>query len=209
MKKKKVFKWVGIILLSPIVLFVILTVLLYIPPIQNWAVKQVAAYASEKTGMQISVEHVDIGFPLDIGADGVLVIQDGDTIADIRRLVADVKFWPLLSSKVELGKVELNHAKIHTRDFIEDMRIKGSFEQLAFRASPEGIDLKKEVYALNDVRLKRGDLTIMMSDTAVIDTTEIILMKIKFDKLNVEQSHFTILLDSAPNFAQPETTIKA
>ena len=209
MKKKKVFKWVGIILLSPIVLFVILTVLLYIPPIQNWAVKQVAAYASEKTGMKISVEHVDIGFPLDIGADGVLVIQDGDTIADIRRLVADVKFWPLLSSKVELSKVELNHAKIHTRDFIEDMRIKGSFDQLAFRASPEGIDLKKELYALNDVRLKRGDLTIMMSDTAVIDTTEIILMKIKFDKMNVEQSHFTILIDSAANFTQPETTIKA
>ena len=209
MKKKKLLKWVGIALLSPIILFVILTILLYIPPIQNWAVKRVAAYASEKTGMQISVEHVDIGFPLDIGADGVLVIQDGDTIADIRRLVADVKFWPLLSSKVELDRVEMNYAKIHTRDFIEDMRIKGSFEQLAFRASPEGIDLKKELYALNDVRMKRGDLMVMMSDTAVIDTTEVILMKIKFDKMHLERSRFTILIDSAANFTQPETTIKA
>lgn len=75
MKTKKALKWVGIALLSPILLFLLLTILLYIPPIQNWAVKKLAAYASEQTGMQITIQHVDIGFPLDIGADGVLVVQ--------------------------------------------------------------------------------------------------------------------------------------
>ena len=209
MKKKRFFKWALIILLSPILLFVILALLLYIPPIQNWAVKQLTAYASEQTGMEISIEHVDIGFPLDIGADGVLVIQEGDTIADIGRLVADMKLCPLFDGKVELDKVELHRAKINTRQFIDDMCIKGRFDLLTFHASPEGIDLEKEVYALNDLRLRQGDLTIQMSDTATIDTTEVTLMKIKFDKLHVERSHFTILIDSAANFHQPETTIKA
>ena len=208
-RAKKVLKWTGIALLSPVALFVLLVVLLYIPPIQNWAVKKLASYASEKTGMQITIQHVDIGFPLDIGADGVLVIQEGDTVADITRLVADVKFWPLLSSRVELEQLELNKTKINTREFIEDMGIKGRFDQLAFHTVPEGIDLKSEILQMHDARLKNADLCIMLSDTAVIDTTDIIQWKIKFDRMTIDNSRFTILMDSAANFTTPTTTIVA
>ena len=56
---KKLFWWILIILLSPVLLFVVLTVLLYLPPVQNWAVDKVTAIASEKTGMDISVGHVE------------------------------------------------------------------------------------------------------------------------------------------------------
>ena len=60
---KKALWWILGILLSPVILFLILTALLYFPPFQNWAVDKVAAIASEKTGMQISVDHVDLSFP--------------------------------------------------------------------------------------------------------------------------------------------------
>ena len=56
---KKYAKWMGIAVLTPFVLILLLAVLLYLPPVQNWAVKQVASYASESTGMDISVKHVD------------------------------------------------------------------------------------------------------------------------------------------------------
>ena len=52
------------ILLSPVLLFVLLTILIYLPPVQNWLVDKVAAYASEETGMEITVDHVDLSFPL-------------------------------------------------------------------------------------------------------------------------------------------------
>lgn len=60
---KKALWWILGILLSPILLFLILTMLLYFPPVQNWAVDKVAAIASDKTGMQITVNHVDLSFP--------------------------------------------------------------------------------------------------------------------------------------------------
>ena len=56
----RALKWLGIAVLIPILLFALLAVLLYLPPVQNWAVKRVAAIASEKTGMEISVEHVNL-----------------------------------------------------------------------------------------------------------------------------------------------------
>ena len=63
---KTTIKWGGVALAAPFVLFIILSVLLYVPPVQNWAVKTVAGYASEKTGKQIAVENVCLSFPLDL-----------------------------------------------------------------------------------------------------------------------------------------------
>lgn len=80
----------------------ILAILLYIPPIQNWAVKKVMSYASEQTGMEISIERVKLVFPLDLGVDGFLMIQQNDslpqvkdTIADVKNLIVEVQLKPL------------------------------------------------------------------------------------------------------------------
>ena len=80
---KKLFWWILIILLSPVLLFVVLTVLLYLPPVQNWAVDKVTAIASEKTGMDISIGYVDLSFPLDLSIDEFRVLQKPDTLADV------------------------------------------------------------------------------------------------------------------------------
>ena len=62
--KRKWIKWVSWILLTPLILFVILMVLLYIPSVQNFLRKEAAAYASEATGMQINVRRIDLRFLL-------------------------------------------------------------------------------------------------------------------------------------------------
>lgn len=49
-----------------IILFVILMVLLYVPPVQNLLRREVTAYASKATGMQIQVERIDLRFPLNL-----------------------------------------------------------------------------------------------------------------------------------------------
>ena len=102
---KKVLKWIGIAVLIPILLFMILAVLIYLPPVQNWAVKKVAAIASEKTGMEITVEHVNLEFPLDLGIEGFRAIKQNDslpqikdTLADVRKMVVDVRLLPLFKN---------------------------------------------------------------------------------------------------------------
>ena len=72
---KKAFWWILGILLSPVLLFAILAVLLYLPPVQNWAVDKVAAIASEKTGMEITVGHVHLRFPLDLSIDNFRMLS--------------------------------------------------------------------------------------------------------------------------------------
>ena len=50
-------------------------VLLYVPPVQNLLRREVTAYASKATGMQIQVERIDLRFPLNLLVRGVEVIQ--------------------------------------------------------------------------------------------------------------------------------------
>ena len=173
---KKTLKWIGIAVLTPFLLFIILAVLIYLPPVQNWAVKEVAAIASEKTGMEITVEHVSLEFPLDLGIEGFRAIKQNDsipeikdTIADVRKLVADVRLWPLFRQRVVIDELSLHQAKINTNGFISDLRVKGEFDELWL--SSKGIDLGEETVEVNGARLSDARLDIALSDTAAVDTT--------------------------------------
>ena len=69
------FWWIAAILLTPVVLFLTLAILLYLPPVQNWAVDKVAEMVSEDTGMDISIDRVCLVFPLDLGVEGIKVVS--------------------------------------------------------------------------------------------------------------------------------------
>ena len=185
---KKIFWWILIILLSPVLLFVVLTVLLYLPPVQNWAVDKVTAIASEKTGMDISVDRIDLSFPLDLSIDHFCVLQKPDTIADVERMVVDVQLLPLFSSKVVINELEVTNTSLNTLDMVAAAQVKGRFSRL-FMAS-KGIDLDKGTVELNGSRLEDAFFDIQMADSIPEDTTasEPVLWKIYVDSITIDRS---------------------
>ena len=200
----RALKWLGIAVLIPILLFALLAVLLYLPPVQNWAVKRVAAIASEKTGMEISVEHVNLEFPLNLGVEGVRVIKprtgaagadalQKDTVADISKMVVDVQLKPLLNGQVEVDKLELSGVKLNTVEFISDTQVKGTVGKLSIES--HGIDLKGEQLRVNTAQLEGANLDVLLSDTAQVDTTESTnKWRILVDDLSVKQSDVRVHL---------------
>ena len=185
---KKIFWWILIILLSPVLLFVVLTVLLYLPPVQNWAVDKVTAIASEKTGMDISVDRIDLSFPLDLSIDHFCVLQKPDTIADVERMVVDVQLLPLFSSKVVINELEVTNTSLNTLDMVAAAQVKGRFSRL-FMAS-KGIDLDKGTVELNGSRMEDAFFDIQMADSIPEDTTasEPVLWKIYVDSITIDRS---------------------
>ena len=134
---KKAFWWIGIILLSPIILFIIITILLYIPPVQNFAVRKAALYAFDKTKLDIRIDHISLVFPLDLGVNGVKVIQQNDslpqvkdTVADIRSIKLNVQLIPLFHKNIEINKFEISKAKLNTTNFVPQARVKGFVDNL-------------------------------------------------------------------------------
>ena len=194
---KKALKWMAIAVLTPILLFFILAALLYLPPVQNWAAKKVAAIASEKTGMEITVGHVNLEWPLDLGIDDFRMLHPNDslpnvtdTIADVGHLTADIQLWPLLKKRVIINELSLQEAKLNTNGFISDLRIKGQMKELWL--SSKGIDLDKETAEVNGARLADANLDIQLSDTAAVDTTSDVKWIINADSLSIHQTRLTL-----------------
>lgn len=195
---RKALKWAGIVILIPIILFITLAILIYIPPVQNWVVRHVAEYASEQTGMSITVDRVHLEFPLDLGVDGIRVIQPNDsfpqikdTVADIHKLVVDVQLIPLFSKQVEIDALEFNDMKLNTTNFIHEARIKGRLGRLY--VDSHGIDLGREVLKINNALLSDANVSVELSDTVPEDTSKSEnFWKIYVDKLKIENTGVTV-----------------
>lgn len=179
------------ILLSPVLLFVLLTILIYLPPVQNWLVDKVAAYASEETGMEITVDHVDLSFPLDLGVDGIRVIHQPDTIADVERMVVDVQLVPLFGGKVVVNQLEIKNTQLNTNGFVEAAKVKGRFSRLFVKS--DGIDLHRETVEVNGARLEDAQLDIVLNDSVPEDTTTSQnRWKIHIDEARVQHSDIAL-----------------
>ena len=188
---KKAFWWILGILLSPVLLFIILTVLLYLPPVQNWAVDKVAAIASEKTGMDISVGHVELKFPLDLQIDDFKMIHQPDTIADVERLIVDVQLLPLFQKQVVINQLEVSNTRLNTNGFVDAAQVKGSFKRLF--VTSKGIDLDKQTVEVNGARLEDANLNVQLNDSVPEDTTTTVnLWKIHADSLTIERSDLAL-----------------
>ena len=183
---KKFLLWAWVILLSPVLLFMIVIALLYLPPVQNYIVHRVASYMSETTGFKVSVGEVSLRFPLDLSIDNVLFIkqndtlpQVSDTIADVRNIIADVKLWPMIEGKIVVERFEVNSASIDTDGFIASARVKGSVGRLKAVCnadmSPEDSTATSAAHdmtvMIEEVSLEKSRIDVVLSDTADTDTT--------------------------------------
>lgn len=172
MKKpiKKALKWLGITMATPIALFLLLAILLYIPPVQNFAVHQVANYLSGNLDMDVRIDKVRLAFPLDLAVHHMTAVEKGDTLLNADRLRLNVKLMPLFEGRADVDGFELYGLVIDTKSYISDTRIKGHAGQLT--AAAHGVDWEKELVNLDHARLHDADIYVTLSDTAKKDTTE-------------------------------------
>ena len=188
---KKILKWLIIAVLIPPLLILIMAALLYLPPVQNWVADKVAAVASEKTGMDITVGTVRLEWPLDLGIDDFRVINKGDTLADVGHLTVDVQLRPLLDKRVVINELGVNEAKVNTNGFISDLRVKGHIGELWLRS--DGIDLDQGTATVNGARIADSKLDIALSDTAAVDTTTSeTLWRINADSLTISHTDVAV-----------------
>ena len=165
---KKSLKWLIAVVATPVILFLLLIALLYCPPVQNWAVKRVAAYVSDRTGMDVSIDHVTLSFPLDLQMDGLKVLRQNDsianqkdTVADVHRLVASVQLLPLLKSRVEVNELTFTQLKTNTVNFIGDLRIRGNLQRL--HVVSHAVNL-----ATDSIRVNKADVEGLTSHWATL-----------------------------------------
>ncbi len=191
------------VVLTPLLLLLLISFLIYLPPVQRWAVDQASAWLSEETGMDVSVGSVSLKCPLDLYMGDMLAVAHdttatgvvtNDTVLDARALDVSVRFWPLLKGQVEVDKVELTEVKVNTRDLIDAALIRGKIGHASLDA--HSVDLKEGLARVNNVRLKDADLYVALADSVPPDTTESepALWRVALDNVEADNVRARVLL---------------
>ncbi len=157
------------LLLLPLVLFLILAGILYIPPVQDYLVQEATSRLGASLAMDVSVERVRLAFPLDLEIKGVVAREGNDSVLAVEALRVDVPLKPLFSGQVALDEFELLGVKVDTRTMIPDVHLKGRVGSLTARS--HGVDLGAEVATVELIHLADMRLLVALGDTAAPDTT--------------------------------------
>ena len=166
---KKFLKWCGIIISLPFALFIIISILIYIPPVQEFIVRKAASAASAAAGMDISVGRISLLFPLNLNIHNVSAVQEKDTLLSAGKITLKVQMKPLLRKQVEIDAFRLEGIRLNTRDMISGLSLKGELGELYLES--HGVALSPETAVINSFILKDTHVDICMADTAAADTT--------------------------------------
>lgn len=179
------------ILLFPIVLFIILLILLYIPPVQVFVKDKAVAYAMEATGFDISVEKVRLSFPLSLVVEDVCVTDKTDTLLAVSELVADVQLMPLFNGKIEVDGIHLVGANVQSKDLIDGMEINGIVGNFYLQA--RGADMINEELVIDKLELENSSVDLCLSDTSASDTSSTaVKWKIKINNVSISDVGFAM-----------------
>ena len=165
---KKFLKWCGIIISLPFALFIIISILIYIPPVQEFIVRKAASAASAAAGMDISVGRISLSFPLNLNILDVSAVQEKDTLLSAGKITLKVQMKPLLRKQVEIDAFRLEEIRLNTRDMISGLSLKGELGELYLES--HGVALSPETAVINLFILKDTHMDICMADTAAADT---------------------------------------
>lgn len=192
-------KWIGILCLIPIILVLFISLLLYVPAIQNFAIKKAAAYASEATGMSIAIDHIRLSFPLNLSVRDVEVRTASlDTLLLVQDIAVSVKPLPLLKKEVSINGISLKNAFVDTRDLVDGMSVKGEIGNLFVKA--EQINLDTETAMLDLIEFSNSNLMLELAEKQKEDTTSApVNWQIGLTKLLVDDVafSFTMAADSS------------
>ena len=183
---------------APIVLFVALLTLLYLPPVQEFTVRKAAQVASNATGMSIHVGRLRLAFPLDLALNEV-VVCDGvraDTLASIGEFRIGISPWPLLRGNVQVKSINLTNATVHTGKLIPSAEVNGRIGRLTLRHSD--IDLTSEIASVKNLMLQEADvsLTLHQKNSQQGKTFSPVGWKIFLGRAKIEQANLRLLMPS-------------
>lgn len=181
-----------LICLIPVLLVLVVAVLLYIPAIQNFAVKKVTKIASESLDMDINIGRIHLSFPLNLNVRGISVVDNEmDTLLYSNNLTVGVYLLPLLDKNISVRTLQLSDVRFNTKSMIEGMAINGYIGDLD--ATADKIDLTSEEAILNNLLLADSYVTLRMDTTSSSDTTSsVVKWKLELDKIKLENISFDL-----------------
>lgn len=184
-----------LLVFSPLLLLVVAMGLLYVPPVQRWAVGLATDYAARQTGFDITIDGVRIRFPLDVELQGLCVVDPpSDTLLCVENAIVDLDLVRLPLGHIGVEGIELRRGFIDTHSLIASTHVRGHLERLALQA--DDLNLRKSSITINNTEIDDCDVAITLNPTEDNDTTasQPSPWGIMVDRLEIRQSRVALTM---------------
>ena len=166
----RLLKWFGAAVATPIVVAVAAVAALYLPPVQDFAVRKLTWYASEQTGLDIKVDRLRLSPWADLKLDRLTAVDaEGDTLVAARQATVDLRLRDIFKKRVGIEGLTLDGAKVNTKDLVAEADIRGTLDHFHLH---DDVDLGRKHVSLDKIEGRGLDVNIALRDTTVEDTTE-------------------------------------
>ena len=191
-RTRRILKTIFTIISIPFILVWLLIILLYIPPIQRYAVNEVCGMLAESTGFDISIGSFRLAFPLKLKITDLKASRNDTLFIDASHADVNISPIPLLSGEVEVNYVQFEGVDINTGELIPEMSIDGRLG--FFRVVARNIDLEKEIAHIRQIHLHSSDLNIQLKDTTTTEEepSEPLKWVVKLKRANIENCNISL-----------------
>ena len=110
----KILKFTGYFLLFIVGVFLLLTLALQIPKVQNYTKNKAVAYLESKIKTKVKIENVEIGLPKLIILEGVYFEdQSKNILLSAKKLKVNISLLKLIDNKIEINSIDLNTVEVN------------------------------------------------------------------------------------------------
>ena len=189
----KVFIWVVAVITG---LLLLISISIYLPPIQNLIKNQASKAVSQSLGMNLSIGKIRLSFPLSLKVDNILLsTPEGDTLTNVEAVNVNVALSPLFAGNVVINNLTIEKASVNYRDSLSSMLLSGtlgefSIQNIAARPKDKRAHISRINISDADINLDLGESP-ALPDTTASDTSAINWM-LTLRRLNIDKVKFTM-----------------
>lgn len=150
--------------------------MLYIPPVQNWAVDFACRQIGKSTGMTIDIGYLRLKFPLNLSVDDVLVIESsGDTMATADNAELRVAMLPLLRGDIALEGFSAKSVFYQLGNADSTMWLRANIDKADIDNG--NMNISRGSIDVGNALVDGGRVTLIMKDTTVVTPKDTAAMK--------------------------------
>ena len=150
-KRRKSMIIAGAVLSAPFIIILMAMVLLYIPPIQKYAVKRCSELIASNSDYTLTLEKFNLHFPLNITIRNFTLSHESDTLLQGERLRVDINLLPLIKGEIEANYISIDNTSGDTYSLIDGTRISGTIGH--FRTAIRNADIADGRIRINQLNL--------------------------------------------------------
>lgn len=180
-----------------IILVSLVVVALYLPPVQDFAVKKVMSSINSDPSRHIGIGRLRLTPPLHLKADDITYIETGDTVASLHRLDLDVSLLSVFKGEIGINELSLDSIRFNMGSPDSAMCIRSRMDHA--RLADAGIGLVSKNIGIGLLSVSGTDfaLDIRPDSTASADTTSAsapMPWKIGLDQFRIDSLNYSMTM---------------